>query len=198
MIGTGVVLSVAGEAIAFIPNAIGPVIVVATIAEDLPADGRLALEDEVLEVDGKRTEHVADIVSAISDRTPGDTVRLTVERKGREREVEIKTTDLGGGRAGIGIALEPKYDYPYEVRIDAGDVGGPSAGMMFSLAVIDKLTPGALTGGTFVAGTGTINEDGKVDLYVANAGVAAGTAVCVLYDRASEFAAGAFAGYNTL
>ena len=118
---------------------------VATIAEDLPADGRLALEDEVLEVDGKRTEHVADIVSAISDRTPGDTVRLTVERKGREREVEMKTTDLGGGRAGIGIALEPKYDYPYEVRIAAGDVGGPSAGMMFALA-----------------GTGTSDDAGTV------------------------------------
>lgn len=135
---------------------------VATIAEDLPADGRLALEDEVLEVDGKRTEHVADIVSAISDRTPGDTVRLTVERKGREREVEMKTTDLGGGRAGIGIALEPKYDYPYEVRIDAGDVGGPSAGMMFALAVHDRITPGPLTGGEQIAGTGTIDDAGTV------------------------------------
>ena len=135
---------------------------VATIAEGLPADGRLALEDRVQAVDGTRTPHVADIVAAISDREPGDTVTLTVERKGREREVRVRTTDLGGGRAGIGIGIEPKYDYPYEVRIDAGDVGGPSAGMMFALAVRDRITPGEMTGGKEIAGTGTIDDSGTV------------------------------------
>lgn len=136
--------------------------VVASIASDLPADGRLELRDEVTAVDGAATEHVSDVVSAISDREPGEDVRLTVRRKGAEREITLRTADLGGGRAGIGVGLEPLFDYPYEVRIDAGEVGGPSAGTMFALAVRDLVTPGEMTGGRSVAGTGTIDDSGQV------------------------------------
>lgn len=139
-------------------------VVVAEIATDLPADGVLELHDEVLAVDGDPVERVADVTAAISSRKPGDAVTLRVERKGSERELELRTTDLGGGRAGVGIALEPMYDYPFEVRIDAGPVGGPSAGMMFALAVHDVLTPGALTGGKKIAGTGTIDDSGRVGI----------------------------------
>ena len=62
----------------------------------------------------------------------------------------------------LGVLLRTKFDFPVKVSINAGDVGGPSAGMMFSLAIFDKLTPGALTGGAKIAGTGTIAGDGKV------------------------------------
>lgn len=141
---------------------VGQRVVVAEIAEGYPADGRLALEDEIRAVDGKGVERVADVTAAISGREPGEQVEIEVERRGEERTISLATKDLGGDRAGIGVALEPLYDYPFEVRIDAGPVGGPSAGMMFALAVHDVLTPGALTGGTKIAGTGTIDDSGRV------------------------------------
>ncbi|MEN3123832.1 MULTISPECIES: PDZ domain-containing protein [Janibacter] len=136
--------------------------VVASIATGLPADGVVRLRDRVTAVDGKPVAHVADIVAAISDRQPGDDVELGITRGGTAREVTVRTADLGGGRAGVGIGVEATYDYPYEVRIDAGNVGGPSAGLMFALAVRDRLTPGAMTGGQQIAGTGTIDDAGTV------------------------------------
>lgn len=135
---------------------------VGQVAKGLPADGPLELEDEIVSVDGTKTSTVSEIVTGISDRKPGAKVDLVVRRDGKQRTVSVKTIDLGGGRAGIGIGIEPKYDYPYEVRIDAGNVGGPSAGMMFALAVRDRLTPGAMTGGKQIAGTGTIDDAGQV------------------------------------
>ena len=135
---------------------------VAQIVRDMPAQGELETEDVITSVDGERTERVPDIVEAISDREVGDEVRLGIERDGRNRSVTLTTTDIGGDRAGIGIGIEPRYDYPYEVSIDAGTVGGPSAGMMFALAVHDVLTPGPMTKGRSIAGTGTINDAGEV------------------------------------
>nr|WP_257909978.1 PDZ domain-containing protein [Janibacter limosus] len=135
---------------------------VGSIAKGLPAAGKLELEDEILTVDGKKTSTVADVVDGISDRKVGDKVTIGVRRDGTPREVTVTTTDLGGGRAGVGVGIEATYDYPFEVRIDAGDVGGPSAGMMFALAVRDRLTPGAMTGGKQIAGTGTIDDSGEV------------------------------------
>lgn len=136
--------------------------VVASIAKGLPADGVVRLRDRITSVDGTPVAHVADIVTAIAEREPGDDVELGITRAGTPREVTVRTADLGGGRAGVGIGVEATYDYPYEVRIDAGNVGGPSAGMMFALAVRDRLTPGAMTGGQQIAGTGTIDDAGTV------------------------------------
>ncbi len=127
-----------------------------------PADGKVQLKDEIRAVDGRSVNRVLDIVTAISDRSPGDDVELTVKRGATERTVTLTTTDIGGGRAGIGIGIEPVFDFPVEVRIHAGEVGGPSAGMMFGLATRDRLTPGSLTGGRSVAGTGTIDDSGWV------------------------------------
>lgn len=135
---------------------------VASIGKGYPAADELELEDEIDAVDGKRMDTVEDIVTAISGREPGEVVDLVVRRDGKQRKVAVKTVDLGGGRAGVGVGLDAKYDYPFEVRIDAGDVGGPSAGMMFALAVRDRLTPGAMTGGEQIAGTGTIDDAGQV------------------------------------
>lgn len=135
---------------------------VAQVGEDLPADGVLEPEDVIVAVDGQELSRVDEIVGAISDRSVGDEVEIEVERDGQERTETLTTADIGTGRAGIGIAIEPAYDLPFEVIIDAGEVGGPSAGMMFALAVHDVLTPGALTGGEEIAGTGTISDSGQV------------------------------------
>jgi PDZ domain-containing protein len=73
------------------------------------------------------------------------------------------TAGVGDSTSRIGVTLGEAYNPPFDVNIDLGqEIGGPSAGLMFSLAIYDKLTPGALTGGRYVAGTGTIDASGKV------------------------------------
>ena len=67
-----------------------------------------------------------------------------------------------GGRTVLGVVLKVDFQFPFSVKIDAGNVGGPSAGLMFSLGIYDKVTNGALTGGQNIAGTGTIDSSGKV------------------------------------
>jgi PDZ domain-containing protein len=61
------------------------------------------------------------------------------------------------------VNVVESFKFPFQVKINIGNVGGPSAGMMFALAIIDKLTPSNLTGGKFIAGTGEIEVDGAVD-----------------------------------
>jgi PDZ domain-containing protein len=70
--------------------------------------------------------------------------------------------DTGAERAIVGISAGTDHTFPFSIDIKLADVGGPSAGLMFALGIYDKLTPGSLTGGTFVAGTGTIDDAGKV------------------------------------
>lgn len=135
---------------------------VGQIVKGKPADGKLETEDVITSVDGDRTPRVSDIIDAISDRDVGEKVRLGIRRDDKARTVSLVTEDIGGDRAGIGIGIEPRYDYPYDVNIDAGRVGGPSAGMMFALAVHDRLTPGPMTKGKAIAGTGTIDDSGTV------------------------------------
>ena len=71
-------------------------------------------------------------------------------------------TAEAGGRTVIGVGLRMDYDLPIDVTLNTGRVGGPSAGLMFSLAIYDVLTPGELTGGKNIAGTGTMQDDGSV------------------------------------
>ncbi len=62
----------------------------------------------------------------------------------------------------LGVGLTLSFDLPVDVKIQINNVGGPSAGMMFALGIIDKMSPGDLTGGQHIAGTGTIDADGNV------------------------------------
>jgi len=86
---------------------------------------------------------------------------FTVRRAGTDLVLRVKTANVSGN-AVVGVVLRTGFVFPTKVSINAGDVGGPSAGMMFSLAVYDKLTPGPLTGGADIAGTGTIDSAGTV------------------------------------
>ena len=115
----------------------------------------------MVSVDGKAATTSAALRAAIRVHKPGETAVFTVRRNGADKVLSVKTT-MAEGHAAAGVFLRPSFDFPTKVSIDAGDVGGPSAGMMFSLAIYDKLTPGALTGGAKVAGTGTIDSAGSV------------------------------------
>jgi PDZ domain-containing protein len=142
---------------------------VVEIGEETPADGVLSLGDVIVSVDDTEIREVADLNETLRPTRPGDEIVLGVEREGEAEVVDVPLV-LGersddGENGFIGVSLSPRdlvYDFPFEVEIDSGNVGGPSAGLAFTLSVLDVLTPGELTGGSRVAVTGTILGDGSV------------------------------------
>ena len=137
------------------------VVQVADVAADGPSADVLRSGDRILSVDGTATTDAAAVAAAVQERTPGDEVEIRLRRDGSERTVGITTEDVQD-RAVIGVYLRTDYDLPVTVTLNTGRVGGPSAGLMFTLAIYDALTPGPLTGGQRIAGTGTIADDGTV------------------------------------
>jgi Lon-like protease len=141
-------------------------VVVDSVQKGRPADGRLRVGDEIIAVDGRPVSGVTAVTDHLGRRRPGAPVTLTYKRSGREQKATITTVagpdGNGGERAVVGVVLTENYRFPFKIEISVGDVGGPSAGLMFSLAIIDRLTPGPLTGGAFIAGTGTITPEGEV------------------------------------
>ncbi|PSK97394.1 PDZ domain-containing protein [Murinocardiopsis flavida] len=136
--------------------------VVADVDPELPAHGKLKAGDVITEVDGAQVDGVKQTVGKVSDREPGDPVEMTVERKGAPKDVRIDTAESDDGTAVVGVMLRDDMDFPFEVDVSVGNVGGPSAGMMFALGIMDHLSSEGLTGGHAIAGTGTIEPDGKV------------------------------------
>jgi PDZ domain-containing protein len=138
---------------------------VTVVAKGLPAHGVLQRGDVITAVDGKPVTCKANAATLIRARAPGAPVTLTIARTEGNRRVtkrfHLKTAAIGG-HAVVGVQISESYVFPFNVRIRVGDIGGPSAGMMFALGIVDKLTPGNLTGGRFVAGTGEISADGAV------------------------------------
>jgi PDZ domain-containing protein len=131
---------------------------------DTPADGVLRHDDVLLEIDGTDIAGYRDVQRAMSDVQPGDEVNVLIRRKGEKLQKTMQTIANPDDpeRAYLGVLLTLGYRSPVDVDIALSNVGGPSAGLMFSLAVVDTLTPDALTGGSSVAGTGTISPQGTV------------------------------------
>jgi len=138
-------------------------VVVDSVQKGRPADGRLRPGDQIIAVDGQRVTNVTSVTEPMARRKIGVPVTFTYNRGGKEEKTTL-TTVAGpdGKRPVVGIVLTERYRFPFKIDISVGDIGGPSAGLMFSLAIIDKLTPGPLTGGAFIAGTGTITPEGEV------------------------------------
>ncbi len=131
-----------------------------------PAAGLVQAGDEIAQVDGNPVPDAKGLRALIGARTPGQPVRLQLVRAGKPSEVTVTTASAknrdGTFRPVIGVETTERTDYPVKVTISLGDIGGPSAGLMFALGIIDKLEPGSLTDGRFIAGTGTIEDDGVV------------------------------------
>lgn len=139
-------------------------VVVVEVVEGLPADGVLELGDSINTVNGIEIIRATDVTGALEELSPGDTVTLRIVREGTNREVEmpLAARDEDPESPIIGIVVRELTEPPFPVSIQAGNVGGPSAGMMHALAIIDTLTPGEMTKGRVIAGTGTIQFDGTV------------------------------------
>ncbi len=134
---------------------------VAQVEPGTPAAGVLKRGDVIVAVDGKKLTCRADAGTLIRARKPGAPVRLTVDRHGAIRQFVLKTTG-DRGNAVVGVSVSETYKFPFQVKINIGNIGGPSAGLMFALGIMDKLTPSGLTGGRFIAGTGEISANGVV------------------------------------
>jgi Lon-like protease len=136
---------------------------VGSIVPGGPAAGRLEVGDRILAVDGRPVSTPQDVVDAVAPVAPGQTIVVRVQRPAGPLDVPVVAgTRPEGGRGYLGVVPSNQVDSPAEITISLGDVGGPSAGLVFATAIVDRLTPGDLTGGRTVAGTGTIDATGRV------------------------------------
>lgn len=139
-------------------------VVINEFVEGVPAEQVLELGDTIKAINGAPITTVAEIRSQIEGLMPGDTIQVTIDRAGVESSVfvELAEREEEPGVPLIGVVLGELTQPPFPVEISAGNVGGPSAGMMHTLAIIDTLTEGELTRGHVIAGTGTIRLDGTI------------------------------------
>ncbi|HEX5016334.1 MAG TPA: PDZ domain-containing protein [Actinomycetes bacterium] len=139
-------------------------VIVTDVLPDTPADGVLEDDDTILAIDGEKVSSYRDVKQIMGDVEPGDEVSVTIRRddeRMNEQLITIENPD-DPDRAFIGVLLGLTFKSPVEVDLRLDDVGGPSAGLIFSLAIVDSLTPGSLTEGRSLAGTGTITPQGRV------------------------------------
>ena len=138
--------------------------IVADVNDGTPADGALEPGDVILKVDGAPVTTSAEVVEEVGSTEAGDEVTFVVRRDDERTEVDVTPEQVDGGpQVGISVGTQVKPDLPVDVTINIDpSIGGPSAGLMFSLGIYDTLTPGSLTGGRTVAGTGTMDAAGQV------------------------------------
>ncbi len=138
---------------------------VLAVTKGSPASGKLRTRDRLLRVNGLPIREVKQVSRAIQRRGVGGTSTFVVRRGKAKRTVQVKAeaSKDEAKKAVVGVQIGTGYDFPFEVGVRlSDDIGGPSAGLIFSLGVYDTLTPGSLTGGSDIAGTGTIDERGRV------------------------------------
>lgn len=139
-------------------------ITVHDLVENSPAQDLLRAGDVIVAADGVDVSDVTALRGVIQ-AGGGAPVALTINRDGAVHEVAVTPEQIDSGTGTtwvIGVTLVPQYTFPVDVTLQLDNVGGPSAGMMFALGIIDVLTPGELNGGETVAGTGTIDASGAV------------------------------------
>jgi PDZ domain-containing protein len=136
---------------------------VTDVVDGAPADGRLRAGDRILEIDGRAVASTDEVRAAITRHQVGERIAFRIERDKAEEKVSVAVGEADG-EPRVGIALHELFaDLPVKVTIETeNNIGGPSAGLMFTLSIIDKLTREDLTAGRRIAGTGAISLDGTV------------------------------------
>jgi PDZ domain-containing protein len=136
---------------------------VTQVVAGTPADGKLRAGDRILKADGRAVASTEEVRAAITGHESGERVAFRIDRDDSEKDVSVQVREADG-QPRVGILLRDLFpDLPVKVSIETeNNIGGPSAGLMFTLSIIDKLTPEDLTGGRRIAGTGEIALDGGV------------------------------------
>ena len=138
------------------------VVAVDEVGKGAPAQGKLRVGDVLVTVDGAKITNAKSLRTLISKHQPGQDVVIGYTRGGRPGTATITTGTSTDKPTRAVVGISPRQSFPIKVDIRLKDIGGPSAGMMFALGIIDKLGKESLTGGKNIAGTGTIDADGKV------------------------------------
>jgi Lon-like protease len=192
--------AVALHAAAGYPKERGTGALIDSVVGGCAAEGRLFAGDLIGSIDGRKVADAAAAGRLIHAAPAGEKVRFDVTPLGetKDQRVNLVRRPCGGSsRPLVGITMVD--DFPFDIRIESGEIGGPSAGLMFALGVYDLLTPGDLTGGRTIAGTGTIDSQGAVgpiggiqDKVVAaeRAGATVLLVPAANYDKAREAASG--------
>ncbi len=138
-----------------------PGALVESVVAGCAAEGRLYPGDLILSIDGERIDDRAEASAAIEAVPSGESVTFEIRAGGKVQDVDLVRRPCGGEREPlVGVSLVDNF--PFRVRIASGEIGGPSAGLMWALGLYDLLTPGDLTGGRTIAGTGQIDLFGRV------------------------------------
>ena len=141
------------------------VVTIAAVSKDGPSEGLLEVGDVLLAVNGQKVEDTEQAVALVSGSKPGSVVKVKVRRNGKEQTVDVpsQASPDDAAKARIGVSLGTDVELPFTIKNNLGDsIGGPSAGLVFAVALYDMLTPGELLDGETVAGTGSISAEGDV------------------------------------
>jgi PDZ domain-containing protein len=140
------------------------VVYVGTIPDGSPSSGILQPQDQIVDVDGTAVTDFPSLQATLAGSAPGQVVAVTVQRDGRPvtAKVTLGANPEAGDRGFLGVEAVERPVAPFTTTISLERIGGPSAGLMFTLGIIDKLGGTDLTGGKMIAGTGTIDPEGKV------------------------------------
>ncbi|REF97134.1 PDZ domain-containing protein [Asanoa ferruginea] len=136
-------------------------VTVSSVTAGGAAESVLKAGDVITKVDGKAITAAPELTDAIKAKPAGSTFTIGYTRNGQPAEATL-TTKAVDGQARIGVEIAQKQPHPFDLKFDLEDIGGPSAGLMFTLGIIDKLGADDLTGGKIIAGTGTIDDQGNV------------------------------------
>ena len=152
---------VALKRVAGYPADHGPGLLVEAVGTGVPAEGKIRTGDVITAVNGTEITDDATLSKTIRGAGYGAPLRFTLKEGPKTKTVVVTTAHIPGvPYPAVGIATVPNF--PFDVRINSQGIGGPSAGLMWTLGLIDVLTPGDLTGGAKIAGTGTIDPSGRV------------------------------------
>ncbi|WP_188037264.1 S16 family serine protease [Actinotalea sp. JY-7885] len=137
-------------------------LVVADAVPGSGSEGVVLPDDVIVSVDGTPVDAFSELDDVLGTVEPGADVVLGVERDGEPVDLRVTTTQGPDGTALLGVYLAPEFELPVDVTIEIDSIGGPSAGTMFALGIIDRLTEADETGGQTIAGTGTMDLTGAV------------------------------------
>ena len=158
-------------AMQYLDQPVNKKVIVTSVGLATPAQDKLRAGDEVLSVDGVAMKTPEQVVDAVRSKAIGTKLTFSVVRDDSKLDVVVTSSNRQDDPATdqdestipyIGIGIDISYSADYEIDFGVTGVGGPSAGTMFAIGIIDKLTPGALTQGKIIAGTGTIDPAGNV------------------------------------
>ncbi|RWR12532.1 SepM family pheromone-processing serine protease [Siminovitchia fortis] len=155
-------LKAAGEEVQVVPKGM----IVRNFSKNSKAKGIIEAGDLILKVDGRTIKATEDLLGYFKGKKAGEKVNVVFSRDGKKKEEQVELVLLPGKKSqpGIGVGLEEYVEVKpaRKVNIQAGEIGGPSAGLMFSLEIYRQVTGEDITKGYKVAGTGTIDKAGNV------------------------------------